>query len=448
MNTDEFYAQLRAELAKRLQSDSRLTTIAEKIKQKEADFKDTAEYSQIVARHISELIQQKVGTNSAVGIEFVCKELLKDHYSAINDVLGTVQAIVDEKQNIHIAPQKAPLPQERVNKVAYALMDPRVPIEVIKRRAGAPVENVANSFHDDYIKENAKFRNDAGLKCYINRTTDGNCCDWCTKMAGRYVYGEHPDDVFRRHDNCGCKTIYESGRTRQDVWTKKSWEAPDVVKDAPKPTKLSFEQGKALEKKNLRKYHGLTADSKGGIIKAITIDDIKTADKKGVLSEDCIETICNTIAEYRKSGHKFRFDSVQIVSIPMKDGKLDVLRTNAIDRYGHPQVVLEINQVVFGGYTKKDIDAIFFGSNYTVCESFQDAVIHEIGHAKVIYGRTYANYERIAEELSTIHNRSISTLASKDGLELIAECEVLLSRGELLPEDILEDYKTYTTGGG
>ena len=267
LTSEEIYAQLRKELEKRLQSDSRLLAIAEKIKQNKADFRDTAEYSQIVARHISALIQQKVGTNSALGIEFVCKELLKDHYSSINDVLGTVQAIVDEKNNIHIAPQKAPFPQERVNKVAHALMDPRVPIEVIKRRAGAPVENVANSFHDDYIKENAKFRNDAGLKCYINRTTDGNCCDWCTKMAGRYVYGEHPDDVFRRHDNCGCKTIYESGRTRQDVWTKKSWEVPDVADGAYKPTKLSFEQGKALEKKNLRKYHGLTRDGEGGIIK-------------------------------------------------------------------------------------------------------------------------------------------------------------------------------------
>ncbi len=51
------------------------------------------------------------------------------------------------------------------------------------------------------------------------------------------------------------------------MWTKKSWEAPDVANGSYKPTKLSFEQGKALEKKNLRKYHGLTADSKGGIIK-------------------------------------------------------------------------------------------------------------------------------------------------------------------------------------
>lgn len=192
----------------------------------------------------------------------------------------------------------------------------------------------------------------------------------------------------------------------------------------------------------------MTADSKGGIIKAITIDDIKTADKKGVLSEDCIETICNTIAEYRKSGHKFRFDSVQIVSIPMKDGKLDVLRTNAIDRYGHPQVVLEINQIAMQGLNSKDVDKMFSRADNTVCNSLRDAVIHEIGHAKVIYGRTYANYERIAEELSEVHKSSISALGSEDGLELLAECEVLLSQGKSLPEDIVDMYNTYTTGGG
>ncbi len=195
-------------------------------------------------------------------------------------------------------------------------------------------------------------------------------------------------------------------------------------------------------------YRGLTNGDGSGIIKAITVADITVADTNHIVSADCAKLIADTLAEYQKAGHNFKYDSVRIVSIPMKNGKLEVLRTNATDRYGYPYTVLEINDVAFGGRTKEDIDAIFFGSDYTTCKTLREAVIHEIGHAKVINGRTYDNYERIAEELSEVHNDSISELAKKDGLELIAECEVLLSRGESISKEIAGIYNTYTTGGG
>ncbi len=71
---------------------------------------------------------------------------------------------IDAQREIHIRPQQAAFPAERVQKVAHALEDPTVSLETIRRRANAPVANVAKSFHDDYIKENAKFRADAGAK--------------------------------------------------------------------------------------------------------------------------------------------------------------------------------------------------------------------------------------------------------------------------------------------
>ena len=98
--------------------------------------------------------------------------------------------------------------------------------------------------------------------------------------------------------------------------------------------------------------------------------------------------------------------------------------------------------------SKNSIDKLFENATNTVCNSLEDAVIHEIGHAKTIYSRTYANYERIEEELEFVHDIDVSKLASSDGLEGIAECEVLLSRGEKLPDEIMNFYTTYTTGGG
>ncbi len=87
---------------------------------------------------------------------------------------------------------------------------------------GRTAENITGSFQTDYIKKNAEFRNKAGLNCYIERKDGHNCCDWCSKLAGRYRYpDEVPKDVYRRHDNCTCDVSYVSEKGRQNVHSKR-----------------------------------------------------------------------------------------------------------------------------------------------------------------------------------------------------------------------------------
>lgn len=69
----------------------------------------------------------------------------------------------------------------------------------------------------------------------------------CTRS---YVYGTEPDDIFRRHDNCGCTVTYENGKQRQDVWSKRSWAAPEVGAGAPPPTRFTPEQAAEIQAKN------------------------------------------------------------------------------------------------------------------------------------------------------------------------------------------------------
>lgn len=269
--SEKYYQELRKQLDERIRKDKQLRRIAEKIANKTADLNDTASYSEIVSNHLAAVMQDNVGEiTSPLAKEYVCKELLKDQHSAINEVLGEVQVSIDEKNGIHLRPQKAPFPMERVMTVAHALEDPTVSPETIKRRAGAPVANVSKSFHDDYIKKNAQFRHNAGLQCYIVRATNGKCCEWCGAIAGRYPYNveDMPKDIFRRHDNCDCTTIFEEGRHRQDVWSKRTWEAPELGEGAPQPTVLSQEQANELEQRNLAQFKGLTNGGNGDIMES------------------------------------------------------------------------------------------------------------------------------------------------------------------------------------
>ena len=121
--------------------------------------------------------------------------------------------------------------------------------------------------HDENIKANAAWREKAGFDCFLVRDAGGGCCPWCAAIAGRYKYADAPDDIFRRHDNCTCTVTYECGKMRQDVWSKRTWEASQkelharkdaaeaakAIDEQSKPTVNTPEQAKELESKVLDK---------------------------------------------------------------------------------------------------------------------------------------------------------------------------------------------------
>ena len=239
MTVDDFL-----KLVKSADSDKRLKS------QKFSSFSDSFRYAEMRSEIIGQLMEQNIlDLNDR---ETACLLTLKEQYAPINSVCGQVQRSLDRKTGLHLTPQKADFPLERVMTLAHSLTDPTVPDETIQRRARSGTENIIISIHDDYIEENAKFRTKAGIKCYITRTTDGKCCPWCTSIAGRYEYGKEPSDIYSRHDNCTCSVTFENGRERQDVWSKRKWE----VKDEFQPKVFSRQQAERIQEQNLNR--GLT----------------------------------------------------------------------------------------------------------------------------------------------------------------------------------------------
>jgi hypothetical protein len=235
------------ELARRIERDSICRAVQKKIDEGKADFTDTARYNDRAAELLGEVLAAYVPDMPPEERETLCKGLLRQRYLDTNAMLNAVQRTLDAAQGLHLAPQIAEYPEERVDQAAHALADETVPVETIVRRAKSAPATIARSFQDDYIQKNASFRDSAGLKCYITRIAAGGCCKWCTAMAGRYSYGEEPDDIYRRHDNCSCTVTYESGRQRQDVWSKRAWEVPGIGAGAEKPTVYSKEQARQIK---------------------------------------------------------------------------------------------------------------------------------------------------------------------------------------------------------
>ena len=113
------------------------------------------------------------------------------------------------------------------------------------------------------------------MKCCIERIVSSGGCKWCAEVAGKYQFGTQPEDIFRRHDNCDCKIIYDGqllhGKRNADGSRSKTWEEVPNVPDY-KPTVLSPEEAARLQAKNQPKI--LTNGANGGKIKTVGIDNV------------------------------------------------------------------------------------------------------------------------------------------------------------------------------
>lgn len=266
----ELCERVRAALEERNSRNAFMVRLKKEIAEGKATMRDTSLYSQTLGINLRRAIKEVVTPDELPDSTLyyniahsILEPLLRDTYEDVNAICAEVQRMLDDKAGIHLAPQKADFPAERVRAAAgsASIKDTAEHgIEVLERTS----ENITAAFSDDYMKANADFRARAGLDVYIERRTDGKCCPWCTGIAGRYQYGSEPHDIYRRHDNCGCTVECVSSRGRQNVWSKR-WNSEPKKIEYIKPTVLTKEQAAELEKR-LKLEKELTNVTKSDII--------------------------------------------------------------------------------------------------------------------------------------------------------------------------------------
>ena len=239
--------------------DSKLAKILKRIQDGKSTFHDVALFSKECGAALSEAIAKNVTPDRLPDgqlyyniADTILRATLKDNYDLVNMVAQAAQEQTDSKLNIHLAPQQALFPEDRIHKIINGAADQTADSDTIKRRLDAPVRNVTESFYDDFVEENAEFRDEAGLKTYLVRQTNGKCCDWCASLAGRYLYEDAPEEVFAKHDNCTCTVEYITDKYRENVHTKKRYaltpvERMRILAKAPKPTRFTKEQAENLQ---------------------------------------------------------------------------------------------------------------------------------------------------------------------------------------------------------
>lgn len=258
-------------------ANARIKSLEKKLADGTLTMKEGAELTDLRAQAFGTAFSGKVLDIAQDERESACTELLHKRCDDTDEAAKAAQRAALSRQGLNLTPPAAPFEEDRARKIGHSLEDPTVPDETIQRRAKSATETMIRSQYDRNMKQGAKTCAEAGLKTYIIRDSASGCCKWCDEVTGKFAYGSEPKDVYRRHDNCSCSVVYESGRgarnkfVRQNVWSKQYWsqeqeqkylELRDELKakkrtEAPnvkKPVRLSEKDVQAI----MAKVEGLT----------------------------------------------------------------------------------------------------------------------------------------------------------------------------------------------
>lgn len=315
--------------------------------------------------------------------------------------------------------------------------------------------------------------NELGVEEYeILGTLDGATCATCGGLDGKHyplkdaVIGVnsppfHPrcrctaipyfDDEFTENEERAYrgedgKTHYTKAKTYEE-WKKefvkeKGQDAWDLYEKNAKNEKVNKFAGEKYASAGENRF---TSKSNSDTIKSIDVDDFElfASSKSNNILPEVSKVITDTIKEFENQGGMYISEAHFGEFYDAETGKPALFQVFP-NAYGLTE--LNVNSKILGGKTLDEINELIKNTPVNIANSLEEAVVHECGHAKAYYQKAASEIEEMNKTIKNKGVKEISKIAGKDGAECIAEVEVLLYRGEEVPEKAMELYNECTRG--
>lgn len=206
---------------------------------------------------------------------------------------------------------------------------------------------------------------------------------------------------------------------------------------------FTWKHGKAAEKVARNYKKGFTSAKENGTIKSIDIDDFEMMADINDVQPEVYEVIGSTIKAFEKQGSMHISEAHFGEFYDAATGKPALFQ---VFMNANGLVDININSDFLAGKSVEDVDAMMASVPVNLPRSLQEAVVHECGHAKAYYRKTVKEVEAMNVAIAKRGVAGISTIAEMDGAECIAEVEVLLFRGEPIPNEAMALYNEYVKG--
>lgn len=205
------------EYQKGIKSNPKIQKLLDILFNKRATYDTAHKFSVEVGTILTDLLSGKLTLESLDIDEMywnvaqrVLLETLEENHNVVSEYAQQVQALLNERANIKLKPQRAEFDKDSVELIAGKLVTAE-DFGKVAFLLKEPIITHSMRIVDRTLLANADFQKSTGLQPKIKRTLGGMCCDWCASLVGEYDYT--PDinmDVFKRHDRCRCKVEYVS----------------------------------------------------------------------------------------------------------------------------------------------------------------------------------------------------------------------------------------------
>lgn len=207
-------------------SSEKVKHILERIKEGRISYIDAGEYADELGNILSDAYGNVFTMEVLPDGKFyynIAKRTVEPTMQSLHGEIAEFAEMVQEELNkqagLGLKPIKAELNPDKTRGIIDRLSNAEN-FDEIKWILQEPVKTFARSVVDDSIKVNAEFHAKSGMAPKIVRKSTGNCCEWCTNIAGTYEYPDVPQDVYRRHGRCRCTVEFVTGKRKQNVWNK------------------------------------------------------------------------------------------------------------------------------------------------------------------------------------------------------------------------------------
>lgn len=229
--TPELLKKIKEQFERELKNNKRIKKLLEKLEKGNATYIEANDYSKeigdILAKALDDNLSSEVLPDGKMYYNIadrVFNETMRNNYYIISDYSVETQTELNLKAGMNINGLRPELNQDRIDGIVNKVSEEDV-FDNIKYMIGEPVRNFSQSIVDDTIKTNVEAHYKLGLSPKIIRNTKGDCCKWCSDLAGIYDYPDNvPEDVYRRHQYCRCDVDYHPGdgkvqNVHSKVWT-------------------------------------------------------------------------------------------------------------------------------------------------------------------------------------------------------------------------------------
>ncbi|MEG1497555.1 MAG: phage minor head protein [Clostridiales bacterium] len=238
----------------------------------------------------------------------------------------------------------------------------------------------------------------------------------------------------------------EDCRCRCAVLQRARWALDEDELETLKERAAYFGLDKTNDFADFKVKYLKNAGKNGTLIKNLDLDDMQLFAEGENINTDVIKEIYDVIHRGELSG-QYYISNVLIKSIPPDEkGGKPLLQIEPIPMGNFPMLQLNINSDLLAGRTLDEINKIIADSKYSLTSNLKEAAIHETGHAKLINGKSICEIIELYAELADKGLEDISKIAFEDGVEAIAEIEVLKARGSILTKESKELYDKYMGG--